>query len=563
MIDPELVQAVARRYLAVARSTLEMDAAWLSEWIGATHLLHAVDGDCEPFGIAVGTTLSRPLAYCTRVVEGSLPAAIPDARTDRRTAHLPITEWMGIGSYAGAPVHLPGGELFGMLCCVGRGPRPTLGAGEVRLLTALAASLGEDLARVALRERQGALSRASIERAIAGEGVSIVLQPIVKLAEMRTVGVEALARFQGPPDRPDAWFARAAELGLGEALELSAIRAAIALLPRLPADVYLSVNASPDTLHGHGLRDALAAADPRRVVIEITEHTSVRRYDELLRELAALREMGLRVAVDDTGAGYASFRHILALRPDVIKLDRDMVNGVDRDPARESLVGALASFAESLGATVVAEGVETAGELDALARAGIACAQGYYLARPGPLPLPEIAVSPTPQRMAPARALPAGDDFADFVAGKLAEVAAVTGLDASYLSIRSPADDTLEHRYVHDPTGLGIAAGSRIAWTGSLCHRCREAGLLWTADVVRDLPGAGVDPAMYGTFMSVPVLSAGGEDVVGTLCAAARARRYLSDRAIAEAEQISRAITDRLARGGETYDPPVPVARRG
>ncbi|HEX8363240.1 MAG TPA: EAL domain-containing protein [Longimicrobium sp.] len=563
MIESGLIQAVARRYLAVARSTLEMDVAWLSERTGAEFLLHAVDGDYEPFGIAAGTILAAPQSYCTRVLDGTLPAAIPDARADAATACLPVTERLGIGSYVGAPVHLPGGELFGMLCCLGRAPRPQLGAGEVRLLAALAASLGEDLARVALRQREGAISRADVERAIAGQGLTAVVQPIVELAEMRIVGVEALARFQDPPGRPDVWFARAAELGLGQALELSAIRAALALLPRLPADTYLSVNASPDTLLGHGLRELLAGVDPRRVVLEITEHASVARYDDLLSELAALRELGVRVAVDDTGAGYASFRHILMLRPHIIKLDRDMVNGLDHDRARESLVRALAAFAEGLGATVVAEGVETAGELDALARAGIACAQGYYLARPGPLPLPEIGVSPTPQRLAPARSLPSVDDFADFVAARLAEVVAATGLDASHLSIRNPDDDTLEHRYVYDPTGLGIPAGARIPWTGSLCHRCRVAGLLWTADVARDLPGAGVDPEIYGTFMSVPVLSAGGDQVIGSLCAAARARRYLSDRAISTAEQISRAITEWLARGGERHDPPVPAAHRG
>jgi EAL domain-containing protein (putative c-di-GMP-specific phosphodiesterase class I) len=563
MIESGLIQAVARRYLAVARSTLEMDVAWLSEHSGAEHLLHAVDGDSEPFGIAAGSILASPLSYCTRVLDGALPAVIPDARAEPAAACLPVTERLGIGSYVGAPVNLPDGTAFGMLCCVGRAPNPRLGASEARLLSALASSLGEDLARAALRQREGAIPRASIERAAAGEGLAAVVQPIVKLAEMRVVGVEALARFQDPPGRPDLWFARAAELGLGEALELSAIRAALALLPQLPDGVYLSVNASPDTLHGRGLHGLLAAADPRRVVIEITEHASVARYDDLLRELAALRELGVRVAVDDTGAGYASFRHILMLRPDIIKLDRDMVNGVDRDRAREGLVGALASFAESLGATVVAEGVETAGELDVLARVGIACGQGYYLARPGPLPLPAIGVSPTRQRLATARPLPGGDDFAAFVASQLAEVAAATGLEACFLNIRNPVDGTLEHRYVHDPAGLGIPAGARVPWTGSLCQRCQEAGLLWTADVSTDLPDAGVDPAVFGTFMSVPVLSAGGEEVVGTLCATGRARRYLSDRAISGAERVSRAITDRLARRGEQYDPAVPVSGGG
>jgi GAF domain-containing protein len=208
MIDPGVIQAVARRYLVVARTTLEMDVAWLSEHSGAEHLLHAVDGDSEPFGIAAGTILASPLAYCTRVLDGTLPAVIADARAEPETACLPVTERLGIGSYVGAPVHLPDGTLFGMLCCVGRAPNPRLGASETRLLSALATSLGEDLARVALRQREGAIPRASIERAAAGEGLTAVVQPIVKLAEMRIAGVEALARFQDPPGRPDLWFAR-------------------------------------------------------------------------------------------------------------------------------------------------------------------------------------------------------------------------------------------------------------------------------------------------------------------------------------------------------------------
>lgn len=563
MMEAGVIQAVARRYLAVARSALAMDVAWLSERTGTEHLLHAVDGDCEPFGIEAGSTISQPLSYCSRVLDGTLPAAIPDARGHALAALLPITERLGIGSYVGAPVRLPDGTLFGMLCCVGRGPHPHLGASETRLMDALASSLGEDLARAASRQPSGAIPRRAVERAVAGEGLDVVVQPIVSLAEMRVVGVEALTRFRDPPESPDRWFTRAAELGLGEELELAAIRSALALLPLLPADAYLSVNVSPGTVLGSGLRAALAAADARRVVLEITEHSSVARYDELLGGLAALRELGVRVAVDDAGAGYASFRHILMLRPDAIKLDRDMVHGVDRDRARESLVGALASFAESLGATVVAEGVETAGELDVLVRAGIACGQGYYLARPGPLPLPAIGVSPTRQRLATARPRPAGDDFAAFVASRLAEVAAATGLEASYLNIRNPDDGTLEHRYVHDPAGLGIPAGARIPWNGSLCQRCQEAGLLWTADVPTDLPDPGVDPEVFGTFMSVPVLSAGGEEVIGTLCATGRARRYLSDRAISGAEQISRAIGDRLARRGEQQDPALPASRGG
>ena len=543
------IQAIARRYLTVARNALAMDVAWLSERTGNEQVLHVLDGDPAPFGIGEGSIIPWPVSYCSRTLDGTLPSVIADARAHPEAAALAITERLGIGSYASAPVHLPDGTLFGMVCCLGRGAKPQLGPGDARLLAALATSLGEDLARAAV-PRPARISREDVERAITGEGVTTVLQPIVGLADMRMVGAEALTRFEGA-GTPDLWFTRAAELGLGAELEMSTIRSALALLPSIPAEVYLSVNVSTATVSGPALREALAAVDARRVVLEITEHSSVSHYDELTRDLDELRGLGARVAVDDAGAGYASFRHILALRPHTIKLDRDMVRGVDGDRAREVLVGALASFDESLSATVVAEGVETAGELDTLVRLGIACGQGYYLARPAPLPLPGIVVSPTPQRLAHPRAAPAVHDFAAYVSGLLAEVSAATGLETSFLNIRNLADDTLEHRYVHDPATMGIPAGHAIPWTGSLCQRCREAGLVWTADVSRDLPGAAAEDAeKFGTFVSVPVLGAGGEEVIGTLCAAGRSRRYLSDRAIGEVERISRGISDFLARRG-------------
>ncbi|HEX8453068.1 MAG TPA: EAL domain-containing protein [Longimicrobium sp.] len=544
------VQAIARRYLKVARNALAMDVVWLAERTGSDQILHAVDGDPGPFGISEGSVIPWPISYCSRALDGTLPSVIPDARAHPDAAALAITERLGIGSYASAPVHLPDGTLFGMVCCLGRGANPQLGPGDGRLLDALAASLGEDLARAAI-PRPARISRGDVERAIAGQGVATVLQPIVGLADMRMVGAEALTRFEGPGGSPDVWFARAAELGLGVELEIATILSALALLPAIPAEVYLSVNVSPGTVSSPALREALAAVDARRVVLEITEHSSVTHYDELVRDLDELRGLGARVAVDDAGAGYASFRHILALRPHTIKLDRDMVCGIDEDRAREVLVGALASFADSLGATVVAEGVETAGELDTLVRLGITCGQGYYLARPAPLPLPGIVVSPTPQRLAHPRAAPRVEDFAGYVRALLADVAAATGLETSFLNIRNLADDTLEHRYVHDPAGMGVPAGHAISWTGSLCQRCREAGLVWTADVSRDLPGAAEEDAeKFGTFVSVPVLGAGGEEVIGTLCAAGRSRRYLSDRTIVEVERISRGISDFLVRRG-------------
>jgi EAL domain-containing protein (putative c-di-GMP-specific phosphodiesterase class I) len=116
--------------------------------------------------------------------------------------------------------------------------------------------------------------------------------------------------------------------------------------------------------------------------VELTEHTAVEDYDALDAALRPLREDGLRIAVDDAGAGYATFRHILRLAPDVIKLDRSLISGIDVDPARRALAGAVVAFAGEVRATVVAEGIEQSAELTVVLDLGVDAGQGYLFSRP-------------------------------------------------------------------------------------------------------------------------------------------------------------------------------------
>jgi EAL domain-containing protein (putative c-di-GMP-specific phosphodiesterase class I)/DNA-binding NarL/FixJ family response regulator len=229
--------------------------------------------------------------------------------------------------------------------------------------------------------------RRRIEAFVRGEGVDIVYQPIFDLRSGRPVGAEALARFAvAALGGPDVWFAEAAEMGLGVELEIAAIRLAVGALDTLDPDLALDVNASPETCCTPELRELIESSDAERIVLEITEHTPVDDYGRLLTALAPLRERGVRLAIDDTCSGYASLRHVLHLRPDVVKLDVTLTRGIERDAARRSLVEAIVGFAPNVGAEVLAEGIETAEQLRALTRSGVALGQGYYLGRPAPLP---------------------------------------------------------------------------------------------------------------------------------------------------------------------------------
>ncbi|WP_250445880.1 EAL domain-containing protein [Actinotalea sp. C106] len=216
-----------------------------------------------------------------------------------------------------------------------------------------------------------------------------VYQPVFSLRTGRLLGVEALTRFDAEPARtPDVWFEAAASVGLGPDLEIAAIEAALGPEGLGGAQIDVSVNASPSTLADPRLLELVRARPDRSLTIEITEHAAIEDYHVLKANLAPLRAAGVRVAVDDAGAGFSSLQHIVQLAPDVIKLDMSLTQGVDTSPLRRALAGALIDFAERTGAQLVVEGIETDTDLAAWSALGAHAVQGYLVGRPGALPAP-------------------------------------------------------------------------------------------------------------------------------------------------------------------------------
>jgi EAL domain-containing protein (putative c-di-GMP-specific phosphodiesterase class I) len=216
------------------------------------------------------------------------------------------------------------------------------------------------------------------------DDLTLVFQPIVDLAAATVAGYEALARFPGTAG-PDVWFAAAAEAGVAAELEALAIHKALAVVPSLPANTFLTVNVSPHLLGSAPVRDALGTRpDLHRVVVELTEHTPVHDLELLRRQCDELRRRGALIALDDAGSGYSGLQQLAALRPQVVKLDRALVSDADTDPVRVALAEMLGEFAGRIDAWLLAEGIETAAELAAFARLGVPLAQGWLLGRPGP-----------------------------------------------------------------------------------------------------------------------------------------------------------------------------------
>ena len=227
-----------------------------------------------------------------------------------------------------------------------------------------------------------------IERLIDGDGLNIALQPIVDLGSRRVVGAEALARFtdDGGESLPtEETFLDAHALGIGVELELAVIDLALRNQTRLPEGLYLALNVSPALLARPELEAVVERGEhgARPLVVELTEHQAVEDYVQLAGALERLRSHGVRVAVDDVGSGFASFRHVTRVNPEILKLDRSLVCGIDEDPVRQSLAAAIVAFARDINAIVVSEGIESGDELSCLRDLAVGCGQGFYLARPG------------------------------------------------------------------------------------------------------------------------------------------------------------------------------------
>jgi diguanylate cyclase (GGDEF)-like protein len=215
------------------------------------------------------------------------------------------------------------------------------------------------------------------------DALTIVAQPIVELATGRIAGYEALARVTGtePQRPPDQWFAQARRCGLGPALEARALARALAL-PDRPAGAYLALNVSPAALLSAEVA-AVLPDDLGGLLIELTEDALFASDATLDAALGALRARGARIAVDDAGAGYSGLQQLLRVKPDVLKLDRSLIDGIVADESKIALVEALARFATTTGAAVCAEGIERLDELRLLARFDVTYGQGYRLGRPG------------------------------------------------------------------------------------------------------------------------------------------------------------------------------------
>jgi EAL domain-containing protein (putative c-di-GMP-specific phosphodiesterase class I)/DNA-binding response OmpR family regulator len=327
---------------------------------------------------------SLPLRRLERELLGALSGELPlleltiDAPS---TVDVAVDEELSVTTAEGhAWLRVPlrfAGTLVGVVHATVEGhPERT-----VSTLTDLSPQLGAVVADGIARQGSMVEARRWVEGLVSTGGLHPVYQPIVALDDGQVLGFEGLTRF-ADGSRPDIAFARAARAGVGPELEVAAIEVLLSAASTLPSDTWLSLNVSAATLLTGALDGVIGGSD-RALVLEVTENEHVDDYAGVRDRLARL--VGVRLAVDDAGAGYASLRHIFELRPDMIKLDRSWIVDIDQDPVRQALIHGLVGFSGAFGARIVAEGVERREESDVLRELGVPLAQGYLFGRPAPV----------------------------------------------------------------------------------------------------------------------------------------------------------------------------------
>jgi EAL domain-containing protein (putative c-di-GMP-specific phosphodiesterase class I) len=370
----------------LARYCLGMDVAFVTEFKHGRRIFRHIASRDAQVPIKVGDSHPLEESYCQYIVSGEIPSIVDDSHIFPILKALGATEAMAIRAHLGVPIWLSDGSVFGTFCCYSRSPSSTLRETDVTAMTHFAELIATILEQRVLDERARESVSLRLSDVIDNCAMSMAYQPIVNLSTGQIAGFEALARFRSEPVRgPDKWFADAHSVSRGVELELLAIRSAIDEIGRLVPHAYLSLNVSPCTILSGALGEVLANAPLHRLVLELTEHAPIEEYDALQAALASLRSAGLKLAIDDAGSGYASFRHILQLDPDMIKLDQSLIRDIDLDHGRRALAMGLIAFAKETGCTIVAEGVENERELAVLKSIGVATAQGYLLGRPVPL----------------------------------------------------------------------------------------------------------------------------------------------------------------------------------
>lgn len=378
--DPETERSM-RDLVDALRRHLSMEVAFIGELTDRQRILRVVAAQ-GPDGPRSGRADPEAESHCAQVVEGRLPEILGDISEHPTAAGLQAVRDLEIAAYIEVPLRLPGGELYGTLCCYDRTENNSLGERDLALMRAVAEVLGERIARRRKEDQEAYAFRAALTSTLGSDAIQVAWQPIVRVNDRQPIGNEALARFPEIPQiATGEMFMMARRLTPDLNLDMQVLERVLAQRGKDDGGQLRFINAWPELLTESRFFDLIKRAG-KDVVIELVEDPATIPTEMLKQAAMRVRRYGLRVAIDDVGTGHSNLARLVEICPDYIKLDRSLIREIDRDPAKQALVATFVSFSERIGGQIVAEGVERAAELEVLADLRVPLAQGFYIGRP-------------------------------------------------------------------------------------------------------------------------------------------------------------------------------------
>lgn len=379
------VDSLIMHLLRAVRVRLELEVAFVSQFINGRRLFRYVDSARDVDIIQVGGSDPLDSSYCARIVSGEFPELMKDANALPQTHVIAATQALPVGAHLSVPIRLSDGTIYGTFCAFSRRAKDDLDERDLAYIRVFSDITSSYLEQGNRANQKDELLKNRIKSLVQENRIVTVFQPICRITDGVAVGYEALTRVTGERWAPDILFDQATHVGLGVSLGAHSISCALQQSRLLPGNPYISLNATPEVILSGMLEQILdKLPDCSHLVLEITEHDIVQDYQSIAEILLPLRKRGLRLAVDDAGAGYASFRHILLLKPEIIKLDISLIRDIDQNAEKRALTAALVEFSKHSQYLLVAEGVETSEELQTLKILKVDYAQGYFLSRPYP-----------------------------------------------------------------------------------------------------------------------------------------------------------------------------------
>ncbi|MBC3767087.1 sensor domain-containing phosphodiesterase [Neptunicella marina] len=376
------ISDLIHQLLVSVRMRLNMEVAFVSHFVDGRRVFEFIDAQHGAEFIHVGDSDPLELSFCKRIADGRMPQLVCDARQEPAVNDLAVTHTLPVGAHISVPILLSDGSVYGTFCAFSRLPNFDLLQHDLDVFKVFADMVATLIESHHMARNHLNLLRKKINDIIQDDRLGLHFQPIVSLRDHSYRGFESLARVASIDWAPDVLFRESLSVDLSEKLNERVVVQAKKALPSLPPGCYLSINITPDYILSPSFYAVLCRLPAKRIVLEITEHAAIADYQLIETALLPLRKQGMKIAIDDAGAGFSSFRHILAIHPDIVKIDRSLIENIDSDNQKQALTSAFIGFAAASHFDLVAEGVETLAECQMLEKLGIDYAQGFYFARP-------------------------------------------------------------------------------------------------------------------------------------------------------------------------------------